>query len=69
MTSTSAGTPSFCWINLEFLFPVFHAEKYMAEDGPIRGSVNQPFSWAVLQHRIYNLFCRSRRRQGKIYTT
>jgi len=62
----TAGQPKFDWVNLEYLFPVYHGDRYMTEEGPIRGSVNQPFSWAVYKNTYYNLFCRSRRRQGRI---
>lgn len=59
------GLPKFDWVNTDFLFPVYHKEKYMTEVGPIRGAVNQPFSWAIFKKTYYNLFCRSRRRQGR----
>lgn len=65
----TAGRPPFFWLNLEYLFPVYHGSRYMEEVGPIRGSINQPWSWAVYKDTWYNLFCRSRRRQGKINTT
>jgi hypothetical protein len=67
--TTTGGQPPFFWLNLEYLFPVFHSKRYMMEVGPIQGSINQPFSWAVYKDTWLNLFCRSRRRQGKIQTT
>lgn len=66
---TTAGQPPFYWANMEFLFPVYHGDTYMEEVGPIRGSINQPFSWAVYKNTYLNLFCRSRKRQGMIQTS
>jgi hypothetical protein len=63
------GQPPFFWVHLDYLFPVYHGDTFMEEVGPMRGSVNQPFSWAVYKNTYYNLMCRSRRRQGKIFTT
>lgn len=67
--TVTAGQPPFYWLHLDYLFPVYHSETFMEEVGPIRGSVNQPFSWAVYKNTYYNLFCRSRRRQGKVFTS
>lgn len=64
--SFTPGQPKFDWVNFEYLFPVYHGDRYMTEEGPIRGSVNQPFSWAVYKNTYYNIFCRSRRRQGRV---
>jgi hypothetical protein len=66
---TETGKPPFYWLHLDYLFPVYHSETFMEEVGPLRGSVNQPFSWAVYKNTYMNLFCRSRRRQGMIATT
>lgn len=60
------GQPKFDWLNTDYLFPVYHGDRYMSEEGPIRGAVNQPFTWAVYKNTYYNLFCRSRRRQGRV---
>jgi hypothetical protein len=67
--TTTAGVPPFFWLNFDYLFPVYHGDKYMEEVGPIRGSINQPFSFAVYKQTYMNLFCRSRKRLGKIQTT
>jgi hypothetical protein len=64
----TVGQPDFYWLNMEYLFPVYHGETYMQEVGPIQGSVNQPFSYAVYKNTYYNLMCRSRKRQAKIFT-
>jgi hypothetical protein len=58
------ANPKFFWIDARFMFPVFHSDRYMVEESPIRGGPNQPFSWAVFTNTYYNIFCRSRRRQG-----
>lgn len=60
----STGQPRFFWLNYEFLFPVFHSKRYMYETDPIFGGAAQPFSWVVYKDCWYNLFCRSRYRQG-----
>lgn len=67
--TTTAGVPPFYWMNFDWLFPVYHADTFMEEVGPIRGSINQPFSHAVYKNTYYNLFPRSRRRLGLIATT
>jgi len=60
----ATGEPRFFWINLMFLFPIFHTRGYMEQVGPIPGGITQPFSHAVYFRVWYNLFCRSRQRQG-----
>jgi hypothetical protein len=67
--TVTAGQPPFYWLHLDYLFPVYHATTFMEEVGPLRGSTNQPFSWAVYKNTYYNLFCRSRRRQGMVAPT
>jgi hypothetical protein len=56
--------PRFIFHNSEYMFPVFHTDRYMYEEDPIRGGANQPFSWALFTNTYMNLFCRSRKRQG-----
>jgi hypothetical protein len=58
------GQPRYFFVNFEFLFPVFHSERYMWETDPIHGGHTQPYSWVVYKDCWYNLFCRSRYRQG-----
>lgn len=65
----TAGAPEFFWLHLDYVFPVYHSEKYFQEVGPIRGSINQPFSHAIFKNTYYNLMLRSRKRLGKIWTT
>lgn len=67
--SPARSGPDYMWVDCRFIFPVFHSNKYMTELAPIRGSVNQPFSWAVYINTYLNLFCRSRKRQGWISAT
>lgn len=62
----TTGQPRFFFNNFEFLYPVFHSERYMWETDPISGGHTQPYSWVVYKDCWYNLFCRSRYRQGII---
>lgn len=63
----TAGSPRFFWLNLEYIFPVFHQEKYMVEMPPERLSqVGQPESWVVWGLMWYQIVFRSRRRHGII---
>lgn len=63
-TPWATGQPRFIWLNLMYLFPIFHTRGYMQQVGPIAGGINQPFAHAVYYRNWYNLFCRSRKRQG-----
>lgn len=58
--------PRYRWVDSRYLFPIFHRDRYMVEEDPIRGGPQQPFSWAVFKNTYLNLFCRSRKRQGII---
>jgi hypothetical protein len=55
--------PRFYWINGNYLFPVFHATRYMERKGPMQHP-NQPFTSVVVCDMWWNLFCNSRQRQG-----
>lgn len=59
------GEPWFFYINLMYLYPIFHSEKYMQENPP-KDHPRQPFSYVVWKTTYYNLFMASRRRQGLI---
>lgn len=59
-----AGKPRYFWLNCMYLFPIFHSLGYMEQVGPVPGGIRQPFSSAVYFRTWYNLFCRSRQRQG-----
>lgn len=59
-----AGEPRYYFHNYEYLFPCFQSQRYMYSTGPIRGGIRQPDSWAVYKFVYYNIFCRSRQRQG-----
>lgn len=63
----AAGEPRFLWLNLEYLFPIWHAKGYMEQVGPKDGGMNQPFSSAVFYRTWFNLFARSLQRHGCIY--
>lgn len=60
-----SNKPWFYYINLEYLYPIFHTEKYMVEKDPTQHP-RQPFSYVVWKTTYYNWFMRSRRRQGLI---
>jgi hypothetical protein len=60
------ANPYYYWLDSEYIFPIFHTNRYMDELDPIRGSSQQPFSWVVYTRTYMNLFCRSRKRQGII---
>ena len=62
----TANQPDYIWLNLNFLFPIFHTNRFMYE--VIRdGGPKQPTSVVNFKFSWYNLFCRSRRRQGRTY--
>jgi hypothetical protein len=62
----TAGQPFFYYVNLMYLFPIFHNIKYMSEKEPIPALPHQPFSMVVWKNLYYNMFCASRRRLGII---
>jgi len=64
-SALTSGEPWYWWLNLEYIFPIFHTEKYMVESDPM-SHPKQPFSRVVWTQTYYNLFCRSRKRQGLI---
>lgn len=57
--------PFFYYINFNYLYPIFHSEKYMTEKDPMQHP-RQPFSYVVWKTTYYNLFMGSRKRQGLI---
>lgn len=62
----AAGQPRFFWLNLMFMTPIMHSRRYLYEEDPMRGGITQPWTWVVYTDIWFNLFCRSRRRQGII---
>lgn len=60
----AAGNPRYYFLNCKFIWPAYHSQRYMWSTGPIRGGIRQPDSWAVYKFVYYNLFMRSRQRQG-----
>ena len=64
-SALETGKPFFYFINLNYLYPIFHTEKYMTEKEPLQHP-RQPFSYVVWKTTYYNLFMRSRKRQGLI---
>ena len=61
----ASGQPPFYYLNLEYCYPIFHSEKYMTEKEPMTPT-RQPFSSVVWKTTYYNLFMKSRKRQGLI---
>ncbi len=59
----TTGQPPFFWVNSEYLYPIFHTDRYFKFMKPMN-SVNQPYSWTVHQSTWYQLWCGSRQRQG-----
>ena len=64
----TTGEPEFYFLNLKYMHPVFHSEKYMSEKEPMAHPL-QPFTHVVWYDTYYNLTCTSRRRQGLVYHT
>lgn len=60
----ATGQPRYFWLNFDTLFPVFHSQRYMYEKPPQNGGVIQPYTWVVFKDTWWNLFCRSRKRNG-----
>lgn len=60
----AAGSPRYYFLNLSYMFPIWHKDKYMTMKGPVNGGIKQPFSYVVFFKTYYNWFCRSRQRQG-----
>lgn len=60
----TTGQPRYFFLNFMFLHPVVHGKRWMWETDPIAGGQGQPYSWAVYKDCWFNLFVRSRRRQG-----
>lgn len=55
--------PRYFWVNSEYLYPVWQANGYFAEEDPMR-SVSQPHVYVVHVDLWYQLLCTSRQRQG-----
>ena len=64
--SAKTGYPRFYFMNMKYLYPVFHNEKFF-EHRNIDGAFRQPFSHVTWIDTYYNIVCRSRRRQGIVY--
>ena len=61
----SSNQPNYYVLNLTHLFPVFHSEWFMKEK-QTDGGAKQPNTHVTYKFTWYNLFCRSRRRQGYV---
>lgn len=62
--------PRFFWFNLDYIYPVFHSQKYLKQEDPVNlAAVGQPESWVVYTLTWYNLVIRSRQRQGIVLSS
>lgn len=61
----TVGQPDYFFLNLEYLSPFFHNSWYM-KDRMKDGGATQPTTNVMYKFTWYNLFCRSRRRQGRL---
>lgn len=62
----TASQPEYLFLNMNFLCPWFHTSMYM-DEVITNGGAKQPNSTVVYKFTWYNLLCRSRRRQGRLY--
>lgn len=66
-TETQAETidkgPRFYFVNGNYIVPIFHARRYM-KTHDVKAHPNQPFTHVQPTDCWWNLFCRSRQRQG-----
>lgn len=64
---TSAGSaiagPRFYWVNGNYLYPVFHRDRYFAKH-EVTKHHNVPDTWVCPIATWYNVICTSRQRQG-----
>jgi hypothetical protein len=58
--------PDYLFWNFNFICPFFHTDMYMDEK-IVDGGAKQPNSTVVYKFSWYNLICRSRRRQGRVF--
>lgn len=61
----ASGEPRYYFVNCKYLRVFFHSKKYFQQVNPPR-TTNQPFSVTIYFDCYWNLFCRSRQRQGII---
>lgn len=66
--SYATTNPRFFWINSDFIYPVFHTERYFKNEDPMN-SVQQPFTRVVYNDTWMNLYCGSRQRNGIVLGT
>jgi hypothetical protein len=57
--------PRYYFIQPEYMKVIFHTDRYFVKEGPFNDKDN-PFSHTVYFDVYWNLFCRSRQRQGVI---
>lgn len=66
LIASTLALPRYLWLNLQYLYPIFHARRYMTMIGPIPGGPTQPFSHVTYYNTYWQLFMRSRKRQGYV---
>lgn len=59
--------PRFYFINGQYLYPIWHRQRWQQISDPKDGGVERPDTEVVFMTSWYNLICTSRRRQGIIY--
>lgn len=64
--SAKTGYPRFYFLNLKYLYAVFHGERYFYQK-MMEAGAKQPFTHVMWINTYYNVICRSRRRQGIVY--
>jgi len=60
----AAGEPRYWFLDCEYIHPVFHAKRYMEDNGPHDGGYQQPETHVMHKLSYWNLICKSRKRQG-----
>lgn len=64
----ASGEPRYYWVNANYMKMIFHSKRYFEKTPPLRHP-QQPYSWVCYFDVWYNLFLRSRQRQGIIAPT
>lgn len=68
-TAYPEGYPRYFMLNLEYLYPIFHTEKFMDLSEPKDGGATMPDAMVIYFTSWYNLVCTDRRRHAIICPT
>jgi len=60
----ASGKPRYLFWNTQYLFPVFHPERFMYESDPVSGGITASDVEAIFYRSWLAFCCNSRRRQG-----